>query len=134
MITNVVANLVAAAVIYLGGVMIGLFPREPKAVASAVTAVLLAAAYGAMLATRLLRQESRRSARAVGLVFFSGSLVIANIGGVETDPFINSPLGLAWASILLLGGITLAILRLRHRKRVLADGRKINGLSWYEPR
>lgn len=38
--TNVVANLVAAAIIFLGGVAFGLFPRSPGAIGAAVLIVL----------------------------------------------------------------------------------------------
>ncbi|MBG0560714.1 hypothetical protein [Actinoplanes aureus] len=130
---NVLANLVAAAIIYLGGVLFGIFPREPKAIASALVIVLLAAAWGAILATRFFGLADLQLTTSAGTAFLGGSLVVANLAGVEIDPIWNSPLGLVPAVVLFLGGLWFTRPAWRDRKRRLAEAHRIKGLHWYEP-
>ena len=56
---NVIANLVAAAVVYLGGVSAGLLPQSPKLVAASVTTLLSFTGIALFAVSRMLRGVKR---------------------------------------------------------------------------
>jgi hypothetical protein len=58
---NVVANLVAAAVIYLVGVLAGVFPREPRVILAAVAVLLFSAALSLTVLLSRLASRARRN-------------------------------------------------------------------------
>jgi hypothetical protein len=130
---NVLANLVAAAVVYLVGVLLGLFPREPGAVAAAVVVTLGAVVWAMILINRFLAEDAKLASAAAGTVLFGVAILIATSAGRVADPEVGSE-GAAAGAVLVAGGLVLALVWWRSRRRRLAHGRRIGGLHWYEPR
>lgn len=79
-LVNVIANLIAVAVLYLAGVLAGLLPKSPELIATAALIVLMAAFLGVAIVSRFLSGVSRQWSLAIGTVlggaiFIGGALV-----------------------------------------------------------
>jgi hypothetical protein len=132
---NVLANLLAASLIYLGGALVGLFPRDPKAIVSAVALLLLGVSLSPFLASSFLRNELREISFGVGAMLFGASMLIASFSGLDLGALTGSTLsGRIGIALIIVWGAWAARRDFRRYRRRIADDRQIKGLHWYEPR
>ena len=97
---NVVANLVAAAIIYLLGVIAGLFPRSPGLVFAATLVLLVAAGLLAFVGGLLSRGHVQE-------YFIGTALLVLGIAEVIA-PFVRATgLDLPWKGMMPMSGVVL---------------------------
>jgi uncharacterized protein involved in response to NO len=82
---NLLANLIAAAIIYVLGVLVGVFPNDPKVFASAVSVLLFTAATPTILAGSVMRGRGKQIFGAGGSLLIGLGLIAAGIGGKNLD-------------------------------------------------
>jgi hypothetical protein len=107
---NVVANLIAAAVIYLAGVIAGLFPRSPALIGSAIVTLLMALFGAFALASRFLTGHGRALASLIALLAGGLGAVLAGILNATNDSIINR-------TVLVLFGVLTSYSATRRYKR-----------------
>jgi hypothetical protein len=93
---NVVANLVAGAIIYLLGVAAGLFPHSTQLIAASLTTVLSVTVFATFIAARFLRGNKKLYAGSVA-IFLGGA---ANTASTFTGKNYFEPIPL-WATFIL---------------------------------
>jgi uncharacterized membrane protein (UPF0136 family) len=129
---NVLANLVAAAVVYLGGVAVGLFPRNSGAIAASGTAVGLVLVVAAALVRRSM-EMGRRTLVAAGLaILIGGWITFFAMAAPKAISDIPRWLQFLYGIPLLLIGPWLVRLGLRRGARDRRRRERINGLHWIE--
>jgi FtsH-binding integral membrane protein len=113
---NVIANLIAAAVIYLGGVAFGFFPRSTSAIASAVCFVLLAGFYGVFVVSRFMPAENRMGPAFLAAVLGGSAYCLAILTGLYDDPTTPRWMSAAGGGLMAVFGlIGLAMLRVQKK-------------------
>lgn len=129
---NVLANILAAPVIYLLGAAIGLFPRSPEFLTFAVIWLLIAGLYTLGAAEQMMRTEFRRDMATRGSLVVLGALfiVIALTQSDLEDPY--------WWTLMVFGTLSLVpgcvgVVHLAAARRsTRVAERRITGLSWIE--
>jgi hypothetical protein len=132
-LANLIAGTVGAALLYLGGALLGLFPREPKAIASAVVAILLAIFGVIVLASRIFKDGRRFIATSSAITVFGAAILIARAAGIDLGSSLEGWWGIVCGAVFFVFGLLLAwSMWMQHRRELIA-GRQITGLSWYVP-
>jgi predicted tellurium resistance membrane protein TerC len=92
---NVLANLIAVPILYLIGVLAGLFPRDPQAIALAITIVLSVAFLLVGLVSQFLKGTRQLKALCLSIVLAGCMILVSGIADIDIDvPFPR------WAIIL----------------------------------
>ena len=131
---NVLANLIAAGIIYAAGVATGLFPRSTEAVATAMAVVGLVALWSVGIAAEAGPNQDRRELFSASTVVVLGVLLLIYTvarGGAE-KPFWW--LFMASGLFFVVFGVLGVVLIRRGMSAAKAGQRRIKGLSWYSPR
>ncbi|BCY07311.1 hypothetical protein [Actinoplanes sp. L3-i22] len=130
---NVLANLVAAVVIFLLGAAVGLFPRSREAVVTAVLVLFMVVVYLLSIVGEVTRNSHHQGLYTSGsLVALGGFFATVGITQANGDPlfwWICVPLS---APALAIGGWGV-YREYRAMKAAQAADRRLKGLSWYEP-
>lgn len=122
---NVLANLIAAGIIYIGGTAFGLFPRSPQAIAASITVVLAGGIGLLLLLDDVLRGEQGATAALLTIVLFGAIGITAGIADVQVYPAVPR-----WAHSV--SGTALLILGARRMRSRRQLRRRIKGLHWVE--
>jgi hypothetical protein len=85
---NVLANLVAAAVIYLAGAATGVLPRSPKLILGSLSTVLLIGFLGIFVISRFMSERKRLYASAIGLALAGTAIALGALAGaLDHEPY-----------------------------------------------
>ena len=84
---NVLANLIAGAIIYVGGVFLGFFPKNTHALATALALLLASACFLILMAARLVGGRAQLIGAAIGALFLACALIVAGVGGGRVGTF-----------------------------------------------
>lgn len=125
-VVNVLANLIAAGIVYIGGSAIGVFPRSPQAVAASVTVVLVGGIGILTLLNDVLQGERSATTAVSTIVLLGATGITAGIADMEVYPSVPRWAHIVLGTALLIVGVRL--LRTRRRSR-----RRISGLHWVGP-
>ena len=130
---NVLANLIAAMIVYLLGVAVGIFPRSKDALVIASLCLACGLFYVLTIAEKVVRSEQQRR------VFAAASLVpLSMVGPIYATAATEPGEGAWWffmvMGLALLGSFSsLFVQYYRRMKAAKADNRSIKVLHWYEP-
>lgn len=107
-LANLIANLISIPLLYLLGVIAGLFPRNPRALATAAATVLLLGFYTLFLISRFLKGSRRLQVISLAMCLAGIAVVTASLAGHDlSTPFpwwVNTLWGLG---IVLMGVVML---------------------------
>lgn len=126
---NVLANLIAAAIVYVGGVAFGLFPRSTVAVAISSFVILVSANWATLIAMKFIKTENRTITLALGSAMGGGSLLIAGFSELVPPGIAQwAAIGLGAVLICVDAALIWASVDLVKRNRAPRD--RIKGLHW----
>lgn len=130
---NVLANLVAALVIYLLGAALGLFPRSSEAVGVALMGLGAAAIYLLTFVGEAGNDFYRRELSAAGSTIVVGALLIiygvTQSQGDRTTWWVCISLG-SISALVGAWGVYSILKKMKVRQN---EERRLKGLHWYEP-
>lgn len=85
---NVLANLVAAALVYLASASAGLLPTSPQLVAASISTILGVAFLAMFVVSRFLREQRRHHISLVAFLVFGAAVISGAMGGAfDHEPF-----------------------------------------------
>lgn len=87
-LVNVLANLIAAAVIYLAGAGAGLLPSSPQLIAASLSMILACAFFGLVIISRFTGGHLRYQMTTAGIAISGPAMMAATFAGVlDNEPF-----------------------------------------------
>lgn len=104
---NVLANLIAAAIIYLGGALFGLFPRSTEGIVVASGSLLLAAFIALWIFAQFLAWPRKAQAYAVCFCLVGSALLITGLAGIQVEAVIPLWGQIVWGVLSIGTGVTL---------------------------
>jgi hypothetical protein len=125
--------LISAAIVYLGGVLLGFIPRSPAAVSAALSIVLVAASLGVLsIERRLTPGETHDRLLMTAVLLLSAMLVLAGLTSTGLGEFAPHNVVLGFGAVLMILSSAWFALSLREGRRNRASRPHIKGMHWYE--
>jgi hypothetical protein len=130
---NVIANLVAAAMVYIGGSLLGIFPKSPELIIGSAAAVILAGLWPGLALIFSLRGVRRKVAMGIFNVLMGLVFVLPVALNLKYRPFwFPDGFAVTIGVLAILGGLHAIIIGVRQVRRDRITRSRIRGLHWIE--